>query len=205
MLVCYVVFVFELYYDDDDENYVGGLFWDGCFFFLQDQVGILFLNFVEMGNRDKQMVVEKVKWILYYDWIVQIYGEIEYVDFLFVYVMDVLVVYQVFREINFFIFKYDVYKKGNYQLIEQEVRGKELFKDKGQCVECYILDCDKCVYCMLFIDYIYDNLGILKLLDYFYYKVVVEYFLLIVDLVDLGLGVIVNVESENGKFCVFML
>ena len=40
MSVCYAAFVPELHYDDDDENYVGGLFWDGRSPSLQDQAGI---------------------------------------------------------------------------------------------------------------------------------------------------------------------
>ena len=51
MSVCYAAFVPELHYDDDDENYVGGLFWDGRSPSLQDQAGIPLLNPVEMGNR----------------------------------------------------------------------------------------------------------------------------------------------------------
>lgn len=111
MSVCYAAFVPELHYDDDDENYVGGLFWDGRSPSLQDQAGIPLLNPVEMGNRDKQMVAEKVKRTPYYDRIVQIYGETEHADSSFAHVTDALAAYQASREINPFTSKYDAYKK----------------------------------------------------------------------------------------------
>ena len=44
MSVCYAAFVPELHYDDDDENYVGGLFWDSRSPSLQDQAGIPLLE-----------------------------------------------------------------------------------------------------------------------------------------------------------------
>lgn len=91
-------------------------------------------------------------------------------------------------------------KKGNYQLTAQEARGKELFKEKGQCAECHVLDRDKRAHRTLFTDHTYDNLGIPKLPDHPHYKVPAEYFLLTADSVDLGLGAIVNAESENGKY-----
>lgn len=97
MSVCYAAFVPELHYDDDDENYVGGLFWDGRSPSLQDQAGIPLLNPVEMGNRDKQMVAEKVKRTPYYNRIVQIYGETEHADSLFAHVTDALAAYQASR------------------------------------------------------------------------------------------------------------
>ena len=49
MSVCYAAFVPELHYDDEDESYVGGLFWDGRSPSLRDQAGVPLLNPVEMG------------------------------------------------------------------------------------------------------------------------------------------------------------
>lgn len=71
MSVCYAAFVPELHYNDEDESYVGGLFWDGRSPSLQDQAGVPLLNPVEMGNKDKQMVAEKVRRTPYYD---RLYG-----------------------------------------------------------------------------------------------------------------------------------
>ncbi len=200
MSVCYAAFVPELHYDDEDESYVGGLFWDGRSPSLQDQAGVPLLNPVEMGNKDKQMVAEKVRRTPYYDRLIRIYGETGNADSLFAYVTDALAAYQSSKEINPFTSKYDAYKKGNYQLTAQEARGKELFKEKGQCAECHVLDRDKRAHRTLFTDHTYDNLGIPKLPDHSHYKVPAEYFLLTADSVDLGLGAIVNAESENGKY-----
>lgn len=100
MSVCYAAFVPELHYDDEDESYVGGLFWDGRSPSLQDQAGVPLLNPVEMGNKDKQMVAEKVRRTPYYDRLIRIYGETGNADSLFAYVTDALAAYQSSKEIN---------------------------------------------------------------------------------------------------------
>lgn len=200
MTVCYSVFVPELYYDEEEETYVGGLFWDGRSPSLRHQAGIPLLNSVEMGNKDKATVVNKVKRAAYYPQLVRLYGATENVDSLFEYIADALAAYEGSEEVSPFTSKYDAYKKGKYKLTAQEKRGLELFEDKGECAECHILDPDERAGRVLFTDHTYDNLGIPKNGKNPHYGVPQTYFLLSADSLDLGLGAIVNAENENGKF-----
>ncbi len=61
MTISYSMYVPDLYYDESEGTYVGGLFWDGRSPSLHSQAAIPFLNPVEMGNHNKCMVVDKVK------------------------------------------------------------------------------------------------------------------------------------------------
>lgn len=200
MTVSYSAFVPDLYYDEEDETYVGGLFWDGRSPSLQHQAGEPFLNPVEMGNRDKRMVVDKVKRAPYYAQLLHLYGDTEDVDSIYAHIADALAMYQSSKTVCPFSSKYDAYKKGNYTLTEQEKLGLDLFENKGLCAECHILDRDVRARRTLFTDHTYDNLGIPRNPRNPHYRVPSEYFLLSADSVDLGLGAIVNKEEENGKF-----
>ena len=200
MTVSYSMFVPDLYYDEQEETYVGGLFWDGRSPSLQDQAGEPFLNPVEMGNLDKRMVVDKVKRTPYYSQIVQLYGDTENVDSIYTYIVDALAVYQSSKKVCPFSSKFDAYKKGNYTLTPQEKLGLDVFQNKGLCAECHILERDVKARRTLFTDHTYDNLGIPKNPRNPHYCVPAEYFLLTSDSIDLGLGVIVGKEEENGKF-----
>ena len=200
MTVAYSTYVPELYYDEKEENYVGGLFWDGRSSSLVSQAEEPFLNPVEMGNKDKRMVVDKVKRTAYYSEFRRIYGDVEQVDSVYAYIADAIAAYQSSREMSPFTSKYDAYKKGNYKLTAREKRGMELFEDKGKCAECHILEPDQNARHVLFTDYTYDNLGIPKNPSNPHYKVSPCYFLLSPDSVDLGLGAIVGKKEENGKF-----
>ncbi|WP_455586639.1 cytochrome-c peroxidase [Bacteroides sp.] len=200
MTVSYSMFVPDLYYDEEEETYVGGLFWDGRASTLQAQAGEPFLNPVEMGNSDRRMVVDKVKRTPYYSQLLHIYGETEDVDSIYAHITDALAMYQSSKKVCPFSSKYDAYKKGSYTLTAQEKLGLELFKHKGLCAECHILDRDVRARRTLFTDHTYDNLGIPKNPENPHYRVPSEYFLLTSDSLDLGLGAIVRKPEENGKF-----
>ena len=62
----YVAYVPALHYDEDDETFVGGLFWDGRVNTLEEQAAQPFVNPLEMGNEDAEMVVQKVRRAAYY-------------------------------------------------------------------------------------------------------------------------------------------
>ena len=200
MSICYAKYVPELYYNDSDSTYVGGLFWDGRSPSLQDQAGLPLVNPVEMGNADKSAVVEKVKRAAYYPQLVRIYGKTDNTDSIFAYITDAMAAYESSKEVSPFSSKFDAYLKGKCKLTKQEMRGMELFQDKGQCANCHIMDRDEQAHRILFTDFTYDNLGIPKNPDNPHYKVPAKYFLLTPDSIDLGLGAIVKSDSENGKF-----
>lgn len=200
MSICYAKYVPELHYDDSDSTYVGGLFWDGRSPSLQDQAGIPLVNPVEMGNVNKNMVVEKVKCTAYYPQLLRIYGKTDNIDSIFAYITDAMAAYESSKELSPFSSKFDAYTKGKCKLTEQEMRGMELFQGEGQCANCHVMEQDERAHQILFTDFTYDNLGIPKNLDNPHYKVPAEYFLLTADSIDLGLGAIVKSEDENGKF-----
>ena len=200
MTISYSMYVPDLYYDESEGTYVGGLFWDGRSPSLHSQAAIPFLNPVEMGNHNKCMVVDKVKRTPYYSEFIRIYGESENADSMYFYITDALAAYQSSKKVNSFSSKYDAYKKGNYTMTKQEKLGLELFQTKGLCAECHILDRDVRAHRTLFTDHTYDNLGIPKNPENPHYNVPAEYFLLTSDSIDLGLGAIVNKAEENGKF-----
>lgn len=200
MSICYTAYVPALYYDEEEQTYVGGLFWDGRINSLQQQAAEPFLNPVEMGNINKKMVVNKVKQTTYYPQLEKIYGKTDNVDSVYAHIADAIAVYEMSDEINPFTSKFDAYKKGKYKLTESEKRGKKLFKDKGKCAECHILDKDERADKILFTDHTYDNLGIPKNPENPHYTVPEKFFLLTKDSIDLGLGAIINKAEENGKF-----
>lgn len=200
MTICYSMYVPSLYFDDEEETYVGGLFWDGRSPSLKHQAGEPFLNPVEMGNPDRSSVVKKVRRASYYPELVRIYGETANVDSLYAHITDALSIYQQSEEVNSFSSKYDAWERGEYVFTETESRGMDLFKDKGMCAECHILDKDERAGRVLFTDHTYDNLGIPRNPENPHLRVPASYFLLTPDSIDLGLGPIVGKEEENGKF-----
>ena len=57
----YAAFSPVFYYDEDEELYIGGQFWDGRAATLADQAKGPFLNPLEMKNPNKKTVVRRVK------------------------------------------------------------------------------------------------------------------------------------------------
>ncbi len=200
MTVCYSMYVPTLHFDESEETYVGGLFWDGRSSSLQNQAGEPFLNPVEMGNPDTCAIVMKICHAPYYAELIKIYGKTSNKDSLYAYVTDALAAYQQSDEVNPFSSKYDAWEDGKYTFTDSECRGMELFKDKAMCAECHILDKDERAGRVLFTDYTYDNLGIPRNPENPHLRIPADYFLLTSDSVDLGLGSVVGREEENGKF-----
>ena len=110
MTICYSMYVPSLYFDDEEETYVGGLFWDGRSPSLKHQAGEPFINPVEMGNPDRSSVVKKVCRASYYPELVRLYGETANVDSLYAHITDALSIYQQSEEVNSFSSKYDAWE-----------------------------------------------------------------------------------------------
>lgn len=200
MTIAYSAFVPPLSYDEKEETYVGGLFWDGRMNSLQEQAGEPFLNPVEMGNPDKEMVAAKAGRAAYYPEIVRLYGDPENADSLYACITDAIAAYERSSEINAFTSKYDAYLAGKISLSEEEVLGLALFKEKALCAECHILDDDPVAGRTLLTDHTYDNLGIPVHLENPFFSVPAAFNPWGKDTVDLGLGGIVKDSLENGKF-----
>lgn len=68
-------------------------------------------------------------------------------------------------EVNPFSSKFDNYMKGLVTLTAIEQTGLDLFKNKGKCADCHVLDPGPGNTPPLFTDFTYDNLGIPKNLE----------------------------------------
>ncbi len=196
----YAAYIPPLHYDEEEATYIGGFFWDGRTNSLEEQAKQPFLNPLEMGNRNAEMVVGKVMKAPYFHLFREVYGELANTDLVFNAVADAIGAYERSAEVNPFSSKYDAWEAGWYQLTAEEALGLELFKDKGLCAECHILDPDPLAGRVLFTDHTYDNLGIPPNPSNPFYTIPATYNPAGRDTLDYGLGMIVGLESEYGKF-----
>ena len=63
-------------------------------------------------------------------------------------------------ESNAFTSKYDYYLKGMVNLSKEEKKGLNLFKSKGKCASCHVLDAGPNGQPPLLTDFTFDNLGV---------------------------------------------
>lgn len=172
MSICYTAYIppLALIADNGDSIYAGGLFWDGRADSLAHQAGMPFLDKLEMGNDNEEAVIMKLIRAPYYKKFRQIYGDIplsgekraENILKIYACALNALAAYQASAEINKFSSRYDLYLEGKYKMTRAEGKGFELFKEKGKCAECHILDPDPVAGRVLFTDHTYDNLGLPK-------------------------------------------
>lgn len=190
-MASYTRYIPALYYDRIDSVYKGGLFVDGRVNSLQEQVQHPFLGRTEMNNSSKKRIVEKVRHSVHYATIINLFGKsiFKSTEEAFSALVKSIVAYEKSNEVNPFSSKFDLYLKGEVQLTKNEKKGKKLFEDpkKGNCVACHPLEKDKKSGKVLFTDFSYDNLGIPAIKKNTTTK-------------DLGLGKIIDKQSENGKF-----
>jgi cytochrome c peroxidase len=89
--------------------------------------------------------------------------------------------YEASPEVNQYTSKYDAFLAGNAKLSFKEQLGLRVFKGKGQCANCHVLETQENGDPPLFTDYTFDNLGVPKNPENPVYDVDP-------DFVDLGLG-----------------
>lgn len=200
MSSAYTCYVPSLCYDTAEETYIGGLFWDGRVNTLEEQAAQPFVNPLEMGNTDREMVVRKIKQAVYYPDLLRLYGSCEVADSIFRYATEALADYERSAEMNSFTSKYDAWIEEKCELTEQEKKGLELFDGKGLCAECHILEADERAGKTLFTDHTYDNLGIPSNPDNPFFKVPVPHNTCGRDTFDLGLGAFLKDSMHYGKF-----
>lgn len=200
MTCAYTAYIPPLCYDEEEETYVGGLFWDGRVNSLEEQAAQPFLNPLEMGNKNKEMVVEKIKRAVYYPDFVRVYGDSDSVEAIYNKITEALAIYQRSVEINPFTSKYDAYIEGECKLTKLEKKGLELFKEKALCAECHVLERDERAKRILFTDHTYDNLGIPSNPDNPFFLVPEPYNVCGRDTFDLGLGGALQDSLHYGKF-----
>ena len=123
---------------DYEPGWVGGLFWDGRANTLQEQALGPLLNPIEMNN-SLAGLAKKLRSASYYSALKQLYGEQLASDDQAIAdaAADVLAAFQKSEQLQPFTSKYDYYEFNLIELSEQELRGIEIFNDKGMCTDCH--------------------------------------------------------------------
>lgn len=163
-----------LYYDTDEELFIGGTFWDGRATGwlmgepVAEQAQRPFLNPVEHNLPDPATVVSKVCIGAYSDQFKGYFGNAICEDVVNAYnaIGQALLAYEKSAEVNAFSSRYDYYLRGpqKYPLNKQELKGLQLFADKerAKCSECHPSALGEDGSFPLFTDFSYDNLGLPK-------------------------------------------
>ena len=154
-----------LNYDEDEEVWTGGMFWDGRATGwtlgdpLAEQAMGPFLNPLEQNNPNARLVVIKVSMSEYAELFEEVWGpgSLDFVDDVegtYERIARSIAAYERSMEVNPFSSKYDYYLAEEADLTEQEALGLELFEGKAMCSACHPAP--------LFTDFTYDNLGVPK-------------------------------------------
>lgn len=162
----YAAFSPDFHWDEDEEMFVGGQFWDGRAANLTEQAKGPFLNPLEMKNPNKRRVVSAVAKSSYAGLFKQVYGSDAFknVDAAYDKIAEAIAAFEASSEVNQFTSKFDAVMEGRATFTEQEARGLALFNDpmKGNCAVCHPSTPGPYHDKALFTDYSYDNLGVPK-------------------------------------------
>ena len=150
--------------------FIGGNFWDGRA--TGDTLGSPtaeqaqgpFLNPLEQALSDAAEVITKICASSYASLFKQVCGAdaCDSADVSAAYDCVGLSVaaYEGSSEVNQYSSQYDAYLAGAVDLTKQEKQGLNLFKSKGKCANCHVLDPGPNGEPPLFTDFTYDNLGV---------------------------------------------
>jgi cytochrome c peroxidase len=162
------------YFDDTEELFVGGNFWDGRATGealgnpAADQARGPFLNPVEQNMSSKEAVCERVRDLDLKGLFERVWGKDSLdcssygIDLTYDQIALSIAEYEDSVEVNPFSSKYDAYLAGKAELTEQEAWGLELFEGKSMCSACHISQPGENGEPPLFTDYTFDNLGVPK-------------------------------------------
>ncbi len=185
---------------------IGGQFWDGRAANLTEQAKGPFLNPVEMNNPNKATVIADIQASSYVGLFEQVCGPIVDIDAAYDCTAEAIAAYEGTDELNKFTSKFDLVMAGQARFTRQERRGRMLFNGRALCSQCHLSggmmgrggmggmggmggSSDP----VLFTDFRYHNLGLPKNTEYPLDQQPA-------NSVDLGLGGVLGVASENGKF-----
>ncbi len=206
----YASFSPPLFFNPDEETYVGGQFWDGRADDLKLQAQQPFLNPLEMHNTSKSQVILGVLLSGNGLEFARVYGLRMFLprntDAAYVAVSDAIAAFEESSEVNQFTSKFDFHLQGQAQLTAQETLGMQLFNDKAQCANCHTDFVVSDEPGPLFTDFTYHNLGIPKNLNNPFLNLPAEFNPDGVDFIDVGLANTVaafdpaGAAAERGKF-----
>lgn len=159
----------ELYYDETEEVWIGGMFWDGRATGgtlgdpLAEQAQGPFLNPLEQNMSGAKQVCLAMRKSGYVNLFEEVWGVpldcVKDVAGTYERIARSISAYEKSDEVNPFSSKYDAFLAGQTTLTEQEAWGLELFEGKAMCSACHISQPGP-EGPPLFTDFTYDNLGI---------------------------------------------
>lgn len=201
----YASFSPALHYNEEDEVWVGGQFWDGRANSLIEQAKGPFLNPLEQNNSVAKQVCIKVAKSDYAWLFKEVYGPnslnfVKDVEGTYDRIARAIAAYEASSESEAFTSKYDYYVAQLAELTEQEAWGLELFNGKAMCSACHPSEPGPYSDKALFTDYTYDNLGIPKNPNNPFYSMPKKWNPDGKNWVDLGLGFTTGQMSEYGLF-----
>lgn len=160
----YMAFSPPFHFDNDEQDYIGGQFWDGRAVDLKDQVHFPIVSAFEMHNATKADVATRVSVGPLASRMKQVYGANIFNDPVqaFDAIADAIATFESSREFSPFSSKYDRYLQRLVKLTPAELRGLELFKGKALCANCHPSDPGPEGAPPLFTDFTYDNIGLPK-------------------------------------------
>ncbi|OVE79560.1 hypothetical protein BVY01_02230 [bacterium I07] len=204
MTVAYSAFIPPLHLDNDENIWIGGLFWDGRANSLAEQAMGPPLNPLEMANPDTITVAKKLQALDYSGLFTEVYGPDALSDpgKAYHFMADAIEAYEKTSEVSPFSSRYDQWLRGEAELNEQELRGLALFEaeDKGNCAACHPHKPAEDGSPPLFTDFTYDNLGVPRNPSNPFYILPEELNPDGFEFIDLGLGETVKDPDQNGKF-----
>ena len=199
----YVSFSPDFHWDEEEEVYVGGQFWDGREKDIVAQAKGPFLNILEMNNQDTLDLIIKVRYAVYAEMFEEVFGfgSLDNLQRAFQYVAEAIGAYEASDELNRFSSKFDCQLSGNEVFTEQELLGLQLFiaEDKGNCAACHPNTVGPYSKKPLFTDFTYDNLGTPKNPENPFYNIPLTFNPDGQNFIDYGLGGFLEKESEKGK------
>jgi cytochrome c peroxidase len=162
-----------LYYDEEEEVWIGGMFWDGRATGwilgdpLAEQAQGPFLNPLEQNNPNARLVCFKVQQSTYAMLFEDVWGPgsldpVKDVAGTYERIARSIAAYERSSEVNPYTSKYDYYLVGATELTQEEEWGLELFNGKGNCAACHISEPGPEGEPPLFTDFTFDNLGVPK-------------------------------------------
>ncbi|MCC6476667.1 T9SS type A sorting domain-containing protein [bacterium] len=200
----YMAFSPDFYYDEEEEMYIGGQFWDGRAANLVEQAKGPFLNPLEMHNPNKNVVIVKIRQATYAHLFLDVFGEnsLSNVSYAYDRMAEAIGAFEETDELNQFTSKYDYYLMGMAELTEQEMLGLQLYNDEnaGNCAACHPSTAGPYSDHPLFTDYSYDNLGVPKNWENPFLYMPPAFNRAGKEFIDYGLGGVLDDPMEIGKF-----
>jgi cytochrome c peroxidase len=179
---------------------VGGQFLDGRENTLEDQVLGPFLNPLEMGNKSKVELVEKIKNSTNWQSLITHFKLFEASEAeILSSVSKAIAAYETSSELVKFTSKYDYWLQGKANLNSLEILGFVTFEriDKGNCAACHTLKKSSAEDKPLLTDFTYDNIGVPINPNNPYYQMKKIYNPQGQNYIDYGLGKSTRIKDAN--------